>query len=70
MSEIRFTNETGSTVWVAVMFYSPDGCAAYGKWGTQGWWQIAPGGTAARGANVPGVFTKPSPAVSTASSIR
>jgi Protein of unknown function (DUF1036) len=46
MSEIRFTNETSSTVWVAVMFYSPDGCAAYGQWGTRGWWQIAPGGTA------------------------
>jgi uncharacterized membrane protein len=50
MSEIRFTNETSSTVWVAVMFYSPhgapDGCAGYGQWGTRGWWRIEPGGTA------------------------
>ncbi|HJT93578.1 MAG TPA: DUF1036 domain-containing protein [Mycobacterium sp.] len=46
MSEIRFTNETSSTVWVAVMFYSPDGCAAYGMWGTRGWWRIEPGATA------------------------
>ncbi|MGY4648548.1 hypothetical protein ACVWWN_002344 [Mycobacterium sp. URHB0021] len=37
MSEIRFTNETNSTVRAAVMFHSPYGCAAYGQWGTREW---------------------------------
>jgi len=25
------------------MYFDPDGCAGYGDWGTQGWWNIAPG---------------------------
>lgn len=42
---IRFRNSTASTVWVAVMFYSPDSCREYGNWGTRGWWQLEPGQT-------------------------
>lgn len=42
--ELHFRNETSSEVWVAIMFYSPDGCANDGKWGTRGWWAMQPGG--------------------------
>ena len=41
--EIRFRNNYSATVSVAVMFYSPGTCAEYGRWGTRGWWNIAPG---------------------------
>ena len=44
--ELHFRNESGSEIWVAVMFYSPDACAEYGQWGTRGWWAMPPGGEA------------------------
>jgi uncharacterized membrane protein len=43
--EIRFRNSYPSTVWIAVMFYSPDGCRDDGSWGTRGWWRLATGET-------------------------
>jgi uncharacterized membrane protein len=45
MVNLYFRNNYPSTVWVAIMFYSPARCAQYGQWGTRGWWQINPGGT-------------------------
>ncbi|WP_308190657.1 DUF1036 domain-containing protein [Arthrobacter hankyongi] len=44
--EVRFRNNTSSSVNVAVMFYAPDACAQDGQWGTRGWWVIGPGSTA------------------------
>ncbi|MEV7006771.1 DUF1036 domain-containing protein [Streptosporangium sp. NPDC051022] len=44
--ELHFRNRYTSKVWVAIMFYSPDGCRDYGQWGTRGWWAIDPGGEA------------------------
>ena len=40
---LHFRNSTSSTVSVTIMYFDPDGCAGYGDWGTQGWWNIAPG---------------------------
>jgi hypothetical protein len=42
--ELHFQNDTESTIWVCIMFYSPDGCADYGSWGTRGWWAMGPNG--------------------------
>lgn len=44
--QLHFRNRYTSKVWVAIMFYSPDGCRDYGQWGTRGWWPIDPGGEA------------------------
>jgi len=44
---LYFSNHHPTRVWVALMFYSPSSCGAYGNWGTRGWWGIDPGGTAA-----------------------
>lgn len=41
---LHFRNSTAHTVWVCIMFYSPDGCAEYGAWGTRGWWALGPNG--------------------------
>jgi uncharacterized membrane protein len=43
MSEIRFRNSADVTINLAIMFWSPDQCRDYGKWGTRGWWVIQPG---------------------------
>jgi hypothetical protein len=40
---VHFRNSTSDTVSVTIMYYDPSGCAGYGDWGTQGWWNIAPG---------------------------
>jgi uncharacterized membrane protein len=40
---LHFRNSTSSTVSVTIMYYDPAGCSGYGDWGTQGWWNIAPG---------------------------
>jgi len=40
---LHFRNSTSSTVSVTIMYYDPAGCAGYGDWGTQGWWNLAPG---------------------------
>ncbi len=40
---LHFRNSTASTVSVTIMYYDPTGCAGYGSWGTQGWWNVAPG---------------------------
>jgi hypothetical protein len=42
--QLHFRNKTGSTIWVCIMFYSPDGCADDGSWGTRGWWALGPNG--------------------------
>src|SRR5450759_3982872 len=42
--QLHFRNQTGSTIWVCIMFYSPDGCADDGSWGTRGWWALGPNG--------------------------
>lgn len=45
--ELHFRNQYTSTVWVAIMFYSPDACGGdLGSWGTRGWWGMDPGGEA------------------------
>ncbi|MFF3374057.1 hypothetical protein ACFYXF_14110 [Streptomyces sp. NPDC002680] len=44
--ELRIRNRYHQTVSVAILFFSPDTCAAYGRWGTRGWWNIRPGGEA------------------------
>jgi hypothetical protein len=44
--QLHFRNQTSATIWVAIMFYSPDTCSMDGQWGTRGWWQLAPGGEA------------------------
>ncbi|MFI0485464.1 DUF1036 domain-containing protein [Actinomadura sp. 9N215] len=41
--QLHFRNDHGSRLWVAIMFWSPDDCADYGRWGTRGWWQLDPG---------------------------
>ena len=41
--KVLFKNNYRTTVWVAVMFYDPDGCREYGNWGTRGWWRVEPG---------------------------
>jgi len=44
--ELHFTNGYSRPLSIAIMFYSPDGCGAYGSWGTRGWWSLDPGGSA------------------------
>lgn len=44
--KLYFRNNYGSTVWVAIMFYSPDTCREHGNWGTRGWWGINSGNEA------------------------
>ena len=44
--ELHFRNQYPSRLYVAIMFYDPDGCGEYGSWGTRGWWPIEPGGEA------------------------
>jgi uncharacterized membrane protein len=41
--KVHFKNSYPSTVWVAVMYYDPDGCDEYGDWATAGWWKLDPG---------------------------
>lgn len=41
--KVLFRNSYYTTIWVAVMFYDPDGCAQYGNWRTGGWWRLEPG---------------------------
>lgn len=41
--QLRFANNSSSTVWIAIMFYDPNGCGEDGNWGTAGWWHAAPG---------------------------
>lgn len=44
--ELRIRNRYHLTVSTAILFFSPDTCAEYGRWGTRGWWNIPPGGEA------------------------
>jgi uncharacterized membrane protein len=44
--ELHFRNRYSSHLYVAIMFFDPDGCAEAGSWGTRGWWAIDPGGEA------------------------
>ncbi|UUU20189.1 DUF1036 domain-containing protein [Streptomyces sp. DSM 40750] len=44
--ELRIRNRYRLTVSAAILFFSPDTCAEYGRWGTRGWWNIPPGGEA------------------------
>lgn len=44
--ELHFINGYNQLLSVAIMFYSPDGCRDYGLWGTRGWWNLNPGGSA------------------------
>lgn len=44
--QLHFRNRYASTLWIAIMFYSPNSCREYGSWGTRGWWGIEPGGEA------------------------
>src|SRR4051794_18101466 len=39
---LQFCNKHQSTVWVAVIYYSPH-CPDGGDWAKKGWWQIEPG---------------------------
>lgn len=43
--KVKFHNSRGSKVWIAVMYYSPSTCGAYGNWETKGWWGVNPGAT-------------------------
>jgi uncharacterized membrane protein len=44
--QLHFRNNSPARLWVAIMFYNPQGCADAGLWGTKGWWGIDPGGDA------------------------
>ncbi|MFI7532694.1 hypothetical protein [Streptosporangium sp. NPDC049376] len=44
--ELHFRNRYTARAWIAIMFYSPDGCRDQGQWGTRGWWAVDPGGEA------------------------
>ncbi|GAA2295110.1 DUF1036 domain-containing protein [Streptomyces hawaiiensis] len=44
--ELRIRNRYHLTVSTCILFFSPDTCAEYGRWGTRGWWNIPPGGEA------------------------
>ncbi|OHV27850.1 hypothetical protein BBK14_18845 [Parafrankia soli] len=44
--QLNFRNSYGPRIWVAIMFYDPSGCGAYGSWGTRGWWAIDYGASA------------------------
>jgi uncharacterized membrane protein len=39
---LRFCNHYNSTVWVAVIYYSPN-CPDGGDWAKKGWWRMDPG---------------------------
>jgi uncharacterized membrane protein len=39
---LTFNNHYPSTVWVAILFYSP-GCSDGGDWEKKGWWKMEPG---------------------------
>jgi hypothetical protein len=48
---LYFHNTLSETVWVAIMYWDPDGCPGAepdgaGLWGTAGWYVAGPGGTA------------------------
>lgn len=43
--QICFENNHRAGVWVAVMWYNPDGCGDDGNWGTRGWWRVNSGQT-------------------------
>jgi uncharacterized membrane protein len=43
---LHFRNRYTHTLWVAIMFYDPVGCAGHGNWRCRGWWGINPGGEA------------------------
>ncbi|MFI9581993.1 hypothetical protein ACIHCQ_09130 [Streptomyces sp. NPDC052236] len=38
--------EADGTSTTAIIYFSPDTCAEYGRWGTRGWWNIPPNGEA------------------------
>lgn len=44
--KVYFQNSYSSTVWVAVLYYSPDACREYGQWARSGWWKVEPGNRA------------------------
>lgn len=44
--ELRIRNRYHLTVHTAIIYFSPDTCAEYGRWGTRGWWNIPPNGEA------------------------
>jgi uncharacterized membrane protein len=39
---LRFQNNHGRRLWVAVGYYSP-GCSDGGDWAKKGWWRLDPG---------------------------
>lgn len=41
--QLCFQNDYRETVWIAVMWWDPDGCGQDGNWGTRGWWGVDPG---------------------------
>ena len=41
---LRFANNHGSTVWIAVGYYSPN-CSDGGDWAKKGWFKFDPGGS-------------------------
>jgi uncharacterized membrane protein len=46
--DVTFTNGYTTGVSIAIMYYAPDTCGAYGygDWATEGWWNLSPGQSA------------------------
>jgi uncharacterized membrane protein len=45
-TDVHFVNGHPHVVSVAIMFFDPKSCGDHGSWGTRGWWNISPGGSA------------------------
>jgi uncharacterized membrane protein len=37
---LYFRNDYGPPLAVAIMYFAPDACAEYGRWATEGWWNL------------------------------